>query len=327
MMNFSALDLNLLRVFDAMMGELSTTRAARRIGLSQPAVSTALSRLRRVTADDLFVRDGKNMVPTALALSMREPVRAALKQLESVFSEVAAFDPVSSDRTFTLLGSDYFSTMLMPELAKVVHPEAPNVTLRMLDAPQIEAAERLGDGTADLAIHRKLEMPGWIASTKLFEGRLVCVAAKGNPILAAHGIKAGDRIPAELFCRMPQVLLSADGSTTGTMDAALKENGLKRRITMTVPQFHAVALAVSSSELLASLPFVFARHVSQYIGIDLYEPPFEAPTLDIMLYWHRSMERERANVWLRNHVVKLLDFDQLAGNGGLRTGSPAKSKR
>lgn len=310
MMNFSALDLNLLRVFDAMMGELSTTRAARRIGLSQPAVSTALSRLRRVTADDLFVRDGKKMVPTALALSMRDPVRVALKQLEGVFSEIVAFDPASSDRTFTLLGSDYFSTMLMPELAKVVHPEAPNVTLRMLDASQIEAAERLSDGAADFAIHREMEMPGWIASTKLFQGRLVCVAAKGNPILAAHGIKAGDRIPAEIFCRMPQALLSVDGSTIGTMDAALKKNGLKRQIAMTVPHFHAVALAVSTSDLLASLPFVFARQVSQYISIDLYQPPFESPTLDVMLYWHRSREREQANVWLRNHVVRLLDFDR-----------------
>jgi DNA-binding transcriptional LysR family regulator len=310
MMNFSALDLNLLRVFDAMMGELSTTLAARRIGMSQPAVSTALSRLRRVTGDELFVRDGKRMVPTALALSMREPVRAALRQLEGVFSEIAAFEPQSSDRTFTLLGSDYFSTMLMPELAKLVHPEAPNVTLRMLDASQIEVAERLSEGTADLAIHRRLEMPGWIANTKLFQGRLVCIAAKGNPMLGAHGLKAGDRIPAEVFCQMPQVLLSVDGSTVGTMDAALKEKGLRRQIAMTVPHFHAVALAVSRSELLASLPLVFARHVSQYVGIDLYQPPFESPTLDILLYWHRSAERERGNVWLRNHVVNLLDFDR-----------------
>lgn len=309
MMNFSALDLNLLRVFDAMMGELSTTNAARQIGLSQPAVSTALSRLRRVTGDELFVRDGRKMVPTALALSMREPVRAALKQLEGVFSEIAAFDPAFSDRTFTLLGSDYFSTMLMPELARVVHPEAPKVTLRMLDAAQIEVAEKLSNGTADLAIHRKLEMPGWIASTKLFQGRLVCVAAKGNTVLAAHGLKAGDRIPPEIFCLMPQVLLSVDGSSVGTMDAALRERGLKRQIVMTVPHFHAVALAVSRSDLLASLPFVFARHVSECVGIDLYQPPFDSPTLDILLYWHRSMEREQGNIWLRNHIVKLLDFD------------------
>jgi DNA-binding transcriptional LysR family regulator len=309
-MNFSALDLNLLRVFDAMIGELSTTLAARRIGMSQPAVSTALSRLRRVTGDELFVRDGKRMVPTALALSMREPVRAALRQLEGVFAEIATFDPQASERTFTLLGSDYFSTMLMPELAKTVHPEAPNVTLRMLDASQIEVAEKLSEGTADLAIHRRLEMPGWIASRKLFQGRLVCVAAKGNPLLAAHGLRPGERIPAEIFCSMPQVLLSVDGSTVGTMDAALKEKGLKRQIAMTVPHFHAVALAVSRSELLASLPLVFARHVAQYVGIDLYQPPFESPTLDILLYWHRSAEREQGNVWLRNHVMKLLDFDR-----------------
>jgi DNA-binding transcriptional LysR family regulator len=328
MMNFSALDLNLLRVFDAMMGELSTTRAGERIGLSQPAVSTALARLRRVTGDELFVRDGKKMAPTALALSMREPVRAALAQLEGVFSEVAVFEPASSHRTFTLLGSDYFSTILMPELVKAVHPQAPNVTLRMLDAQANAVADRLSEGAADLAINRELDMPGWIASKTLFQGALLCVAARGNPMLARHGIKPGDRIPADVFCSIPQVLLSVDGSTTGTQDATLKQNGLTRQIVLTVPHFHAVALAVSTSGLLASLPAVFARYVARYVDIELYLPPFDAPKLDIKLYWHRRMDREQANVWLRDHVTKLLDFDgRLSETKAAVPGGGASRKR
>jgi DNA-binding transcriptional LysR family regulator len=137
----------------------------------------------------------------------------------------------------------------------------------------------------------------------------LCVAARGNPILAKHGIKPGDRIPAEVFCSIPQVLLSLDGRTTGTQDAALKQRGLTRKIVLTVPHFHAVALAVSTSGLLASLPAVFARYVARHVDIELYQPPFDAPKLDIKLYWHRRMDREQANVWLRDHVTKLLDFD------------------
>jgi DNA-binding transcriptional LysR family regulator len=309
MMNFSALDLNLLRVFNAVMDELSTTRAAERLALSQPAVSTALARLRRVTGDALFVRDGKRMAPTALAMSMREPVRAAIAQLEAVFTEVAAFDPATSSRIFTILGSDYFSTMLMPGLAKVVHGEAPNVTLRMLDVHAGELAERLSEGAADLAIHRSLEMPGWVASRTLFQGSLVCIAAKGHPVLGKHRIKPGDRIPPEVYAAIPQALLSLDGSTVGTMGPVLKQGGLTRRIALTVPHFFAVAVAASTGGLLASLPVHFARYVAGFLPIDLYLPPVDSPKLDIKLYWHRRMERERANAWLRDHVTRLLDFD------------------
>src|SRR6185436_14263263 len=106
--------------------------------------------------------------------------------------------PASSQRTFTLLGSDYFSIMLMPELVKAVQPQAPHVTLRMLDGPASAIADSLSEGTADLAINRELEMPGFVASQTLFQGSLVCVAAKGNAALKKHKIKPGQRIPAEV---------------------------------------------------------------------------------------------------------------------------------
>src|SRR5687767_10398136 len=124
-MNFAALDLNLLRVFDAMMMELNTTRAGERVGLSQPAVSSALGRLRGITGDDLFVRDGNRMVPTAQALALAEPIRAALRQMEDALSAIAGFHPATSTQTFKISGSDYFSTLLMPRLAAAVTPEAP----------------------------------------------------------------------------------------------------------------------------------------------------------------------------------------------------------
>ena len=108
-MNFAALDLNLLRVFDAMTIELNTTRTGERVGLSQPAVSSALGRLRHIVGDELFVREGNRMVPTQRALAMREPIREALRQMEDALAAVARFEPATATQTFRISGSDYFS--------------------------------------------------------------------------------------------------------------------------------------------------------------------------------------------------------------------------
>ncbi len=145
-MNFAALDLNLLRVFDAMAIELNTTRTGERVGLSQPAVSSALGRLRQILGDELFVREGNRMVPTERALALREPVRLALRQMEDALAAVARFDPASATQTFRISGSDYFSILLMPRLTAAVMREAPGVTLQMIDHPSAEAVRLLGEG-------------------------------------------------------------------------------------------------------------------------------------------------------------------------------------
>jgi DNA-binding transcriptional LysR family regulator len=133
--NFAALDLNLLRVFNAMIIERSTVRAGERVGLSQPAVSSALGRLRQILNDELFVRDSNRMVPTTKALALEGPIKAALQQIEEALSSTLGFDPVSADRNFVIAGSDYISTFLMPQLARTAASEAPGVTLQMLDFP------------------------------------------------------------------------------------------------------------------------------------------------------------------------------------------------
>jgi DNA-binding transcriptional LysR family regulator len=310
MMNFPALDLNLLRVFDSMMTEMSATRAGEKLGLSQPAVSSALARLRRVTGDELFVRDGNRMVPTPMALSMREPVRQAMQQLEDVFHGVAGFDPPTSRRVFTIVGSDYFSTLLMPPLLATVRAEAPGVVLRMLDVPSASLVQRLSEGQADAAVDRQLETPGWVEARPLFSSHLVCIAARGHPDISQAGIRPGGTLPAELFCRLPQIILSMDGSRTGSIDATLKQRGLARQVVATLPHFQAVALSVAGSSLIASLPVHFARHVAQYLEIDIYQPPVEPPDVSVRLYWHRRLDRDPASLWLRGHIASALDLDR-----------------
>jgi DNA-binding transcriptional LysR family regulator len=310
-MNFAALDLNLLRVFDAMTMELNTTRAGERVGLSQPAVSSALGRLRHITGDELFVREGNRMVPTQRALMLREPIREALRQMEDALSAVVRFDPATASQTFRISGSDYFSSLLMPRLAAAVMPEAPGVTLQMLDHPSGEALRLLGDGAIDMAVDSRFDVPEWVCSQKLFQSFVVSAAPKGHPMLAEAKVRPGYRIPPEVFCAMPQVLMSMDGVKTGTIDRVLADRGLQRRIALTVPHFQAVALAIAQAGLVGSLPILFARSVAQPLDLDLYLPPFDPPLVDVMLFWHRRLDGNAGSAWLRGHIVRALDFGRL----------------
>lgn len=299
-MNFAAVDLNLLRVFDAMMAERHTGRAGARVGLSQPAVSAALGRLRHVTGDPLFLREGNRMVPTARAAELAVAVREALGRVERALSEGAAFDPATATRGFRLLGSDYFSTLLMPPLAALVEAEAPGVRLQMLDGGRTGPTEALSDGFAELAFDRMWPMPDWVGSEVLFESHLVGVAARDNPLLA--GVEPGAVPPAEAFAALRHALVSIDGGIRGTLDDELEAIGIRRNVALTLPQFHAVALAVAGSRLFAALPVHFARAVAPRLGLAIYRLPVGGPRMEVKMYWHARHDRDPANLWLRRKV-------------------------
>jgi DNA-binding transcriptional LysR family regulator len=308
-MNFAALDLNLLRVFNAMMIDLSTVRAGERVGLSQPAVSSALGRLRQIMGDDLFVRDGNRMVPTPKALALRDPIRSALQQMEDALAQAVTFDPATADNTFTIAGSDYISTFLMPRLASATRLEAPRVTMQLLDFPPSRVFELLSEGRVDVAVERGLEPPEWIHQATLFRSFVVCIARKGHPALSRSGIAPGSRLTPELYCEIPQVILSTDGSKAGSMERGLRRLGLARRIGMTVPHFQAIALATAGSDLLGNMPIHFARYSARLFDLDLYLPPVDPPLVEMRMYWHRRLERDPAQSWLRNAIRSAIDFD------------------
>jgi DNA-binding transcriptional LysR family regulator len=307
-MNFAAVDLNLLRVFDAMMVELNTTRAGERVGLSQPAVSSALGRLRHIAGDALFVREGNRMVPTARAEQIAGPIRAALRQMEEALASVVRFEPATATQTFRIIGSDYLSTLLMPGRACIMQAEAPGLTLQMLDVPTTGIVARLTEGTADLAVHAEVEAPDWIRRRTLHRSFIVTVARRDDPRLAAAGVGPGSRIPAGLFCAIPQVLMSTDGTRTGTIDRALAERGLARRVAMVVPHFQALLLAVAESGLLGNLPVHYAKRAAASLGLELFLPPHDPPLVDVDLYWHRRQDGDAAQAWLRERIAEVLDF-------------------
>lgn len=306
-MNWASIDLNLLRVFDTMMVELNTTRTGERVGLSQPAVSSALGRLRHITGDALFVREGNRMVPTSRARQLCGPIRSALRQIEDALSSVAGFDPATATDNFRILGSDYFSALLMPPLARIVKNVAPSITLQMLDHPSAAVAPLLAEGMVDIAVDSRSDVPDWVSSRILYLSHMVTVARRGDPVLAGAEVRPGQRIPLEIFCATPHVLMSMDGARTGTMDRALETEGLARRIAVTVPHFHAVALAVAEGGLIGNLPVHFAARVAPLLSLEVYRPPIDPPLVEVMLYWHRRHESDAAHAWMRNRIIEALD--------------------
>lgn len=306
-MNFAAFDLNLLRVFNALMKERSATRAGDRVGLSQPAVSAALGRLRHALGDELFIRQGNEMAPTPRALALAEPLQDALAKLEQALYGGARFDPARAVRDFRLLGADFFAMLLMPSLAQKVSAAAPGISLRLLDSARGDIDRLLIADEIDMALERPLDVPEWISRQLLFRSPFVIIAAKQHEALAAAKVKEGAVIPLDLFCALSHVLRSIDGSTSGSIADALAAQGRKRHVVLTLAQFYAVGLAVSRSQLIAAVPVQFARAFADEMKLALYEPPVPVPVPDISLYWHKRHDGDPAHRWLREEIIAAIE--------------------
>lgn len=302
-MNFAAFDLNLLRVFDALMRERSVTRAGEQIGLSQPAVSQALSRLRSLLDDQLFVRRGTEMTPTPRAETIAPAVRNALALVEAALIGDRGFDPAGASRTYTLIGSDFFSTLMMPELFARIAAQAPGVRLRFMDSALGDVERLLQEDAIDMAVERPLALPDWVSREVLFSSAFKVIAAKGHPELVK--VAPGGPFPLDLFCRLPQALRSIDGSLSGWTDEALAAVGRERRVVLTLPQFHAVALAVAQTALIAVVPAQYAEGVAGELGLSVYEPPVAMGVPEISMYWHSRHDGNPAHRWLRDHVRQI----------------------
>ena len=284
-MNLAGFDLNLLLVFDALMSERSVTRAGARIGLSQPAVSAALNRLRHAFQDELFVRTHGAMAPTPRALALAEPIREALARLESALPSGPSFDPGKARRRFTLMGADYVAFVLAPPLMRAIAEVAPGVELRVIDAARGGIAELLSAGGVDAAIDIAQDQPKAIRSRFLMPERYVCAAAADNAEIAALGLAEGDVLPLDAYCGLKHALRSVTGGGAGVVDAALAAAHRRRHVVLSLPHFAAVAQSVACGPLVAAPPERLARALAPGFGLRLYELPVEIGPLALLLYW------------------------------------------
>lgn len=302
-MNFRNIDLNLLRIFVSLERYRNVTYAAEGLGLSQPAVSAALARLRNQLGDPLFVRVGNGMAPTPRAEAMAPAIADALQRLENALTETETFQPETATMTFTLLGADFFSMRLMPPLAAALAEEAPSVTMRFLDSAHGNFVELLETGAIDLALEQPTDVPSWVSKALLFPSPFKIVASPGNPAIRKAGLRSGDTLPIELFCSLPHALRTTDGSMSGMTDAALARAGYKRRVALAVPHFDAVLQVVARSNMISSVPEQLIAEENWSTDLMVFEAPIEIPTPNMQLYWHSRLDRASSHVWFRNRVL------------------------
>lgn len=293
-MNIKNFDLNLLRVFAALYEERSVSMAAHAIGLSQPAMSNALLRLRRACNDKLFVRTRFGMEPTALADCMAEPVRQALETIESALGSSLGFDPGSSDRKFRVLMSDVGETVVLPRLMDVLASEAPRVSLDALRMNHDAYADALAGGHADLAIGNLQFLKHAHYQQRLFTDRYFCVVRSGHP-LADRGADLESYIAA-------RHIATATGNADALVDAMLTRRHMRRNIALRVTHYHVAATVAAHTDLVVALP-EHAIPVTE--ALHVMPLPFEVPPAVIRQFWHRRFHDDPANRWLRLRIAAL----------------------
>lgn len=290
------IDLNLLVALDALISEQSVTRAAQRIGVSQPAMSQALARLRTAFDDPLLVRTGRGMAPTTLAESLAAPLHGLLSQLDSLVRERGDFSPATSTRAFHLASLDHFSALHLPGLIGIIRDEAPDVDLVATQLSYDTLASDLERGVVDLGIGVFNDVPAGQMQRHLHDERFVCMVRRGHPALERWGLDA--------FVSAPHGLLATTGRGPGTVDRCLSAQGLSRRVAVRVPHFLAAGAIAASSDLVFTVAGRLAKYFSQCCDVVLVEPPLSLPTYAVVMRWHRRSHEDPAHRWIRQRICE-----------------------
>jgi DNA-binding transcriptional LysR family regulator len=313
------LDLNLLRVFDALMDTGSVSAAAARLHLSPPATSRALGRLRRAMNDPVMVRAGRGLVPTPFAQRSTAQVKALL-ETAAALRATPADSPATWRRSFAIRINDGLTPVVSSRLAGRIALEAPGVTLRFV-AQDSKAAEPLRDGTIDLDLGVADPPPPDIHSHTLFTDGLVALVAADSDLGRATALRLEDLV------HYPHVSASRRGLDRGPLDDQLQARGLTRRVTSIVPNYAAAALLALQPDLISIAPRTLAEHLTEHgVPVRWHEFPVPLPDVDVDLRWHRRLHEDPASQWLRNHVraaIKPLTL-RLAARSAVAQQGPAR---
>ncbi|KWR88013.1 LysR family transcriptional regulator [Cupriavidus sp. IDO] len=297
-MEVKDIDLNLLVVFEHLLRLGTVSGTAKALHVSQPAVSNALARLRKIFDDELFVRSAKGMLPTPVALELAEPVAHALDTLQSALNRKVLFDPLTSDRLFQLAMTDIGEVNFIPKLMSVLRERAPRVSVATVRNTALNLQEEMSHGKVDLAIGHLPELTSEFFQRRLFRQRYVCMFRPGHP-LDKRTVRVKDFEQAE------HVVVTAAGTGHARVDEILARLGVERNIRLKVPHFVAVADIVQSTDLVATVTEKFAQRSAGFFGLKYIAHPVDLPEIQINLFWHSRYHRDPASQWLRNLVFEL----------------------
>lgn len=288
-------DLNLLVVFDALFSDRSVTGAARRIGITQPAMSNALGRLRRMFGDELFIRGASGMEPTERALELAEAVSRVLRQTERLLVSDSGFDPASASRTFTGRMSDLVGALVLTGLTSRLQSVAPGVSLTVLHMTPERALHALETDRIDFAVSMGLSHPETIRAEPLMQDQMCCAMGASHPLAS---------LPLTLarFLGSAHLKVSMSPTDARFVDGWLAAHGQQRKVVLNVPNWQLVPPLLRSGTLLAVVSRRFAE-LHRQDGIVIRPLPFETPAFDWVLYWHRRNDASPSQRWIRAQIA------------------------
>ena len=299
-MRLKDIDLNLLVVFQQLFKDRRVSAAAASLGLSQPAVSSALNRLRRILGDELFVRTARGMLPTPFAKELEKQTADALRTIQNALIQQGAFRPLTSTRTFTLSLADIGEVYFLPRLMETLGRTAPQVTIISVRHAASNLTEDMATAKVDLAVGSLPGLSTNFFQRRLFPQRYVCMYRKGHPL-------DKPRITPAEFSAAEHVIVAAAGTGHNKMNEVLDRAGARRAVHLRVPHFVAVADILHTTNLVATVPEHFAKRGVAFFGLRYVTHPIKLPAIQINLYWHARFHRDPANQWLRT-----LLFDMFA---------------
>lgn len=299
-MDLRDLDLNLLMVFNAVYQERSTSLAAKRLGMSQPAVSNALRRLRNFTGDALFYKSGTGVAPTRTAVTLAVPIGHALDTVESSLRAMEGFDPATSTRTFTIAMSDVIKRSLVPALVSLARQVAPNIMLEFVPQPVGRVDEALIAGEVDIA-----GMPGFLVSSdivarKIWKERMTVLISADHEF-AGERMLSIDQLNQLTYLRSAQIPVVFEH-----IESIFRNNGVRRRFACQTADTESMYELVAITDMAMVGGFNFTRQNNVDGRIAVLDIPFELPAVEFNLGWTHAMDEDEGHRWLREHMISIL---------------------
>ena len=297
MKDIKALDLNLLKALDALLDECNVTRAATRLGVTQPAMSGMLTRLRENFGDPLFVRAQRGIVPTQRALELSAPLKQVIGEIGALL-QPATFDPSVAQLTFTIAATDYALRAIAVPFLSALKQQAPHIRVALVPVDDKQVQAQLERGELDLALVTPESTPPDLHARNLFEEHYVCVLRADHP--AMQGRK---RLTVNQFCALDHALVSyTGGGFRGVTDDALERLGKQRQVTLSVKSFIILPEILRASDMVSILP---SRLVTGMSGLMLFAPPIDIPGFTKVAAWHERTHRDTAQRWLRELLFEV----------------------
>ncbi len=291
-MNLAAIDLNLLNVVATVLEERSATKAAARLHVTQSAVSNAMRRARDLFGDPLVTREAYGLAPTPRGAELLPALRAWLEEARRLVAKAPVFDPGTSTRTFTVACTDAVAIALLQPMLRLLTKRAPSARLRLVTLDRMIAHDGLARGEVDLLIGIPPVMPPGHEAERIYQDPLACIVRRDHP-------RVRSKLTLPLFASLPHVDLALFGAVDDTIDRALARHGKARTVTVALPHFSSVPLAVLETDGIATLSSRLARAFAARLPLKVLEPPLALEPVEVRQVWHRRSETDAAVGFLR----------------------------